>query len=78
MADLYFTTDAYFATLIPNTDEGEHVWRAVAAEFDGVAKFPLHMLPSIKSQIKEAGYTIRKAPRRTTVDDDALLAELGL
>ena len=61
--DLNYITDGFYITLIPNTKQGEYIYNTIAKSFDGVAKFPAHMKPSIFMQIKNAGYTIRKAKK---------------
>lgn len=78
--DLYYTTDGFFVTLIPNTEDGEYIWNEIANSFEGAARFPAHMKPSIFAQIKDAGYTVCKAPKVKfdNISDDELLAELGV
>lgn len=76
MTDLNYITDGFYVTLIPNNKNGDYIWNEIAAKFDGVAKFPEHMKPSIFKQIKDAGYTIRKAPKSKSISDDELLNEL--
>ena len=80
MTDLYYTTDGFFVTLIPNTKEGESVWNEIAKSFDGVAKFPAHMKDNIFMQIRHAGYKIRKAPKVKfdDISDDELLLALEI
>lgn len=75
--DLYFTTNGYFFNLIPNNAAAEKVFNQVAAAFDG-ASVPVTAWASVKLQIKQAGYSIRKAPKIniSKVNDDELLAEL--
>lgn len=81
MTDLHYISDGFYITLLPNTVDGVYLYNATAKEFDGHAKFPAHMLPFIKGQITDAGYTIRKAPKRSAnwldkIDVEALLKEL--
>lgn len=78
MTDLNYITDGFYITLIPNTKDGDYIWNEIAAKFDGVAKIPSHMKPSIFKQIKDAGYTIRKAPKAKPISDDELLKALGV
>lgn len=78
MTDLNYITDGFFITLIPNSKESESVYNEVANAFDDVAKFPIHMKASIFKQIKDAGYTIRKARKAKSIDDNELLELLGV
>jgi hypothetical protein len=78
MTDLNYITDGFYITLIPVTKEAEAVYNDVANAFDGVAKFPVYMKPSIFKQIKDAGYTIRKARKAKPICDDELLELLGV
>lgn len=78
MTDLNYITDGFYITLIPKTKDGDYIWNEIAAKFDGVAKFPVHMKPSIFKQIKDAGYTIRKARKSRPISDDELLEALGV
>jgi hypothetical protein len=73
MTDLNYITDGFFITLIPVSKDGEYIYNEVAAAFDGVAKFPVHMKASIFYQIKKAGYTIRKARKAKPISDVELL-----
>lgn len=77
MTDLNYLNDGFFITLIAKSKDGEYIYNEVAKNFEGVAKFPVHMKPSIFKQIKDAGYTIRKAPKvKWTAADEKLLEEL--
>lgn len=78
MTDLNYITDGFYVTLIPVSKESESVWNEVANAFDGAAKFPIYMKPSIFKQIKDAGYKIRKAPKAKAISDDELLEALGV
>lgn len=78
MTDLYYITDGFYITLIPNTKDGEYIWNEIAAKFDGVAKFPVLMGASIFKQIKDAGYTVRKMRGAKPISDDELLEALGV
>lgn len=74
-SDITYISDGIYITLFANTKDGEYIWNTIAAKFDGAAKFPQHMFASIKSQIKTAGYSIRKE-RKSNVYIDKLLADL--
>lgn len=79
MSDLNYITDGFYITLIPNTENGVYLYNEIAKAFDGVAKFPVHMKASIFRQIKDAGYTIRKArTAKKEVSDSELLELLGV
>lgn len=78
MTDLNYITDGFYITLIPNNENGDYIWNEIAAKFDGVAKFPVHMKPSIFKQIKDAGYTIRKAQKSKAISDEELFDALGV
>lgn len=59
--DIEWTSNGFMVSLYPVTDAGKEAWGQIADAFDGDAKFPAHMWPSIRLQLKEAGYNIRKA-----------------
>lgn len=77
--DLTYTTNGFYISLLANTDAGVSAFNEIAKTFErGV--LPAHMLPSLKAQLKNAGYTIRKArkkkpPSLSEIKD--LLNELG-
>jgi hypothetical protein len=73
MTDLRYVTDGFYITLIPISKHGEYVWVEIAKGFDGVARFPVSMKPSIFKQIKDAGYTIRKAQKVRPISNEELL-----
>lgn len=74
--DIEFTTDGMFTTLYPVTQAGHEAWLHIL-EIVGSSKIPSIQFASVKTQLKEAGYTVRKA-RQVKMTDDQLLAELGL
>ena len=73
--DLNYITDGFFITLLPNTKDGEKIYNQIANAFGGFAKFPVHMKDSIFWDIKNAGYTIRKA-RKVKTDINKIFGEL--
>ncbi|MEM8801088.1 MAG: hypothetical protein AAGF55_00985 [Pseudomonadota bacterium] len=77
-ADLTYTSDGMFITLIPHTSEGEAAWSEIWRVCEGKAF--AHQLPAIKSQLKAAGLKIRKGHPKTDVnyEDDELLTQLGV
>lgn len=74
--DFNYTTDGAYFTLYPNNSEAEIIWAQIEDHFKG--RIPFTAWPSVKHQIREAGYTVRKTRRRNSVDTDKLLAELGV
>lgn len=74
--DISFTTDGIFYTIYANTKGGEHVWNTIYKAM-GCCKFTAQEWASIKKQIKDAGYSVRKQrASKQTLDD--ILAELEL
>lgn len=79
VVDLGYTQDSMFITFYPVSEAGGEAWEVMCKQNDGIAIFPAHMLPSIKSQLKQAGYSVRKnAKKLPSASDAELLAELGL
>ena len=76
MTDFNYTESDFFTMLMPNNDEAVVVYNEIAGHFDGVARFPSYMKPDIFKQIKDAGYTIRKARKISDKEMDNILAEL--
>ena len=75
MADFNFTFDGVCYTLLPNNDQAATIWNQIDATFPRCV-IPFHAWASLKLQLKQAGYTIRKTTKRAAVNDDALLAQL--
>lgn len=77
MADLTYTDDGLFLTLIPHTDAGEAAWGQIFEASGG--KPPATWLPGIKAQLRAAGITIRKGHPKVKIDytDEELLTALG-
>lgn len=74
-ADLEYTNGGMFTRFYPNTPAGEDAWREMAKE-DGVAAVLSIHSKNVISQLRNAGYTVKKAaPVTQTIDD--ILAELG-
>ena len=59
MPDFNYTQDQFHIALLPNNDQAGEIYNQIWNELGG--KIPLAMWSSIRSQIKKAGYTIRKA-----------------
>jgi hypothetical protein len=79
MPDFTYTlsNDGWF-TLVPENDQAVEAWNVMAMLNDGSGKFPCTMFNSVKSQIKKAGYSIRKGKVSKGVSDSDLLAALGI
>tara|TARA_E500000318_G_scaffold110969_1_gene127897 strand:+ start:5552 stop:5791 length:240 start_codon:yes stop_codon:yes gene_type:complete len=75
MVDLTYTTDGIFYTIMPETEDGENAWRKMAEMNGGNAKFFAHEFPSVKAQLKQAGYKIRKDTKKK-MSIDEIMAEL--
>lgn len=58
--DITFTDNGIIVTLFANTEAGEDALNEIGKEFS-TFKFDSRMWPSIKLQLKNAGYTVRKA-----------------
>lgn len=75
-SDFNFSFDGMFYRLLPNNAQAVAIFNQIAEDFEGCV-IPLHAFPSVKLQLKQAGYSVRKVPPVSAkVDDDALLAEL--
>lgn len=79
--DLHYINDGYWIRFMPNTKAGEAVYNEIARkDKDGVAVIPVSWKASVFKQIKDAGYTIRKAPKQkpvTAKEIDAILNQLN-
>lgn len=79
--DLHYIQGDMFTTFIPNTLAGEEAWRVMAAQTENTGKVFNHHAKSTIQQLRDAGYTVRKAPpaKPLSADDlDAMLLELEL
>ena len=70
--DFNFTFDGFAYMLMPNNQQAQEVWNQIAAHFPD-ARIPLHAWASVKLQLQQAGYSVRKAVKRSAVDDDDVL-----
>lgn len=80
MADMTFIDNGMFVTLMPNNPDAEKAWNLINEAFSGCS-IPFTAWPSIKSQLKAAGYSVRKQRKTkpvTSEEIDVLLAELGV
>ena len=76
--DLNWLTNGVYYRLVPNTPAGEYIFNEICKYYPD-AEVPFHAWPSVKTQIKEAGYTLRKLPEgkpATKEEIDQLLSEL--
>ena len=80
MADMTFIDDGMFVTLMPNNPDAEKAWNLINEAFPGCS-VPFTAWPSVKSQLKAAGYSVRKQRKMkpvTSEEIDVRLAELGV
>ena len=76
--DFNFTTNGYYFRLIPNTPQAEKAYNEGCAQMD-LSNIPMSAWASVKYQLKQAGYLVRKLPKCKPMTDsqiDNLLAEL--
>ena len=74
MSDIEYTTDGLFARFYANTIEGEKAWSEMEKIDGGSLVFSIH-LPAVLSQLRRAGYSVRKS-KPIKISTDNLLAEL--
>ena len=74
--DLQYSTSGLFAFFITLTAAGETAWRAIAKQTEGTGKVFAGHLPGTLTQLRAAGYVVRKATKPAQTLDDALLDEL--
>lgn len=79
MSDLSYTTDGLFTRFIPNTPQGEAVWREMAKDNGCAAVLNIHAAAVLK-QLRAAGYSVRKAKAAPVSMNEIndLLNELGI
>jgi hypothetical protein len=71
----YAQHDSFFVTLYSNTPQADTELSRFMIANDGSNKIPVFQFPQFKKQIKDAGYTIRKAKKSKQAIND-ILAEL--
>jgi hypothetical protein len=80
MTDLIYIEKGLFTTFIPETDQGIELYNQLG---DNTTIITIH-LKSVLQQIRKAGYSVKKAPKRKPVTQEELneifaeLEELGL
>lgn len=78
MVDLTYRADGVWIRFYPESEEGLQVWREMASNGDD-AIFYIYK-DSFLSQLRKAGYTVRKLatskPTKFTKEDEELLQQL--
>lgn len=64
MVDLEYRNDGLFTRFYPNTPAGEDAWREMAKETGVAAVLAIHE-KSVIAQLKQSGYSVRKAAKPT-------------
>ena len=80
MTDMTFIDNGMFVNLMPNNTDAEKAWCLISEAFPGCS-IPFTAWPSVKSQLKATGYSVRKHRKMkpvTSEEIDGLLAELGV
>jgi hypothetical protein len=74
-SDFNFINLGYYVALYPNNDQAEAAWNQIHEHFAD-CNIPLSAWASIKHQLKDAGYTVRKQRKSKInyIDDDLLAA----
>ena len=79
-SDFYWIKNGFFYNLIPNNPEAEKIWCQIDEVFSG-CNIPLSAWPNVKTQITNAGYSVRKNRKMKPITDnelDMILSELGV
>jgi hypothetical protein len=76
MKDFSYTSDGLFIMLMPNTPRAEEAYGAISEASGGTGKFLACHLPTIRYQLKKAGFTLGAAKKEPPISDDELLAIL--
>ena len=75
MIDLTYHNQGIFTLFIPESKAGEDAWRQIAQHTSGTGKILSIHLDSILSQLRLAGYKVRKGSAPSS-SIDSILAEL--
>lgn len=85
MTDLTYIENSLFISFVPQTESGEQAWREMANVQGGSAVVLTKFKNQTLSQLRNAGYSVKKAKKSTVTlqdvinDDDLnLLAVLGV
>lgn len=77
MSDFNFIDFGFYVSLYPNNSQAEEIWNEIHAHFPD-CNIPQSAWPSVKHQLKAAGYSVRKQRKaKINYTDDQLLTELG-
>lgn len=80
-SDLNYIENGLFISFIPNTKDGEYIFRTMY-EQNGSATIQYNHLGGVLRQIRKAGYSVTKAKKSTETLDDILnsdwIKELGI
>jgi hypothetical protein len=78
MSDLHFWTEGFFISYYPNTEAGKIAWYEMI-NHSPEGKFLAINKKQINTQLKAAGYSVRKAPtvRMTKGEIEYLFGEVG-
>lgn len=77
MTDLTYTKDKMFTTFYPETKSGELAWNEMASKMNGVAKVLNCESNNVISQLRNAGYKVKKADK-PDMSIEEILKELCL
>ena len=69
MSDLEYLTTGMFTVFFPNTQAGETAWKAIAKETNGTGKILTTQLTSALTQLRNAGYSVKKLKKPTNTID---------
>ena len=79
MTDMNFIDHGFYVTLVPNNVQAEDAWKLIDQAFPGCA-VPVTAWHSVRKQLKDAGYSIRKLRKMKPLTDaelDKMLEELA-
>lgn len=77
MTDFNYIDRGFDVSLWPNNEQAKAIWNQIHETFPD-CNIPLSAWPSVKHQLKEAGYTVRKQRKsKVNYTDDELLKQLG-
>lgn len=79
MTDMNFIDHGFYVTLIPNNKQAEEAWELIYQAFQGYA-VPIPAWHSVRKQLKDAGYSVRKLRKMKPLTDaelDKMLEELA-
>jgi hypothetical protein len=71
MEDFNYIQDGFFVSLIPNNIQASEIYNQIWNELNG--KVPIKVWPNIRSQLKKAGYTVRKAKAVSITEQNVIL-----